>query len=402
MADGGASPLEPSVQSRARDMLRVLEVVIALALLGVVAYSFQFWPDPRVLSVAALGVLVGGGALLIGSLLGLLFAIPRALQAEQVLAAGSVGSGYRANTNLEQISDWLTKILVGVGLTQIREVPPLLAALASYIAPGLGGGISAPSLAVAILIFFSIAGFLASYLWARLYLGGAFTQADIAAAALETSMNALQTSQTIAARVDTEAANDTRVLSLVDRQLSMEAGVSPTPQSDLNAAVMAASSVARIHVYQVARDLRSRTWKDPTTKPLMERTIPVFRALIAADPEGKFHRNHAQLGYALKDQTNPAWTEAAAELTKAIEMRGDWRQQGYLYYEFNRAVCRIRLDPAFTSVPPRPSAPDVAAAILTDLRTAANNEYVLARMLEEPNVRSWMGVNQVSADQLRS
>src|SRR5262249_35262707 len=160
---------------------RVLEVVIALALLGVVAYSFQFWPDPSVLSVAALGVLVGGGALLMGGLLGLLFAIPRALQAEQVLPAGSVESGYRANTNLEQISAGHTQTLVGVGLTQLREAPPLLAARATYTAPGLGGGVSPPSLAVAILIFFSTAGFLPSYLWARLYLGGAFTQADIAA-----------------------------------------------------------------------------------------------------------------------------------------------------------------------------------------------------------------------------
>ncbi len=30
---------------------------------------------------------------------------------------------YRSNTNLEQISDWLTKILVGVGLTQQTFFP---------------------------------------------------------------------------------------------------------------------------------------------------------------------------------------------------------------------------------------------------------------------------------------
>jgi len=54
--------------------------------------------------------------------------VPRSLQ-EVPSANGQ--PGYSGNTNLEQISDWLTKILVGVGLTQLREIPGQVQRLAT-------------------------------------------------------------------------------------------------------------------------------------------------------------------------------------------------------------------------------------------------------------------------------
>jgi hypothetical protein len=95
-----------------------LLIAILLGLIGVL------WAT----AAKGLGILVAGTFLLLGAIIGLLFGIPRALQQEKVIgdsagsgtsSAGSgTASGYRPNTNLEQISDWLTKILVGVGLTQ--------------------------------------------------------------------------------------------------------------------------------------------------------------------------------------------------------------------------------------------------------------------------------------------
>jgi predicted secreted protein len=58
--------------------------------------------------------------LLIGGLLGFLFGIPRTLQQEASQATEQnrkdrpQETNYAVNTNLDQISDWLTKILVGV------------------------------------------------------------------------------------------------------------------------------------------------------------------------------------------------------------------------------------------------------------------------------------------------
>jgi hypothetical protein len=49
-------------------------------------------------------------------------------QSSLVYSVGFLFSGLstRVNTNLEQISDWLTKIIVGLGLVQLRSVPDYL------------------------------------------------------------------------------------------------------------------------------------------------------------------------------------------------------------------------------------------------------------------------------------
>ena len=83
---------------------------------------------------------------------------------------------YAANTNLEEISDWLTKILVGAGLTQIAELPGQLQRLIEYAAANLGGD-AARTYAAALLVFYFLGGFLTSYLWARLYLVAALQRA---------------------------------------------------------------------------------------------------------------------------------------------------------------------------------------------------------------------------------
>ena len=80
------------------------------------------------------------------------------------------------NTNLEQISDWLTKIIVGVGLVQLSTLPGKLRALAGYFATAFGAEAVAPSVVLAIQGYFGIFGFLLGYLWARLYLMKEFSE----------------------------------------------------------------------------------------------------------------------------------------------------------------------------------------------------------------------------------
>ena len=83
------------------------------------------------------------------------------------------------NTNLEEISDWLTKILVGLGLSQISQVPSALNSLSSYLSEGIGGPTgSAKVFALAIIVYFSVVGFIGGYLVTRLVLQGAFYKAD--------------------------------------------------------------------------------------------------------------------------------------------------------------------------------------------------------------------------------
>jgi hypothetical protein len=86
------------------------------------------------------------------------------------------GGSFRVNTNLEEISDWLTKIIVGVTLTELRPLIARLKQAATLIAGSLGGD-SRTSFAYAVMVYFTVSGFLGGYLLTRLYLQKAFQKA---------------------------------------------------------------------------------------------------------------------------------------------------------------------------------------------------------------------------------
>jgi hypothetical protein len=160
---------------------RVLSLWIAGSLLSVLMWGATTadgagwrWLQQTV-SVFGRASIVAGGAFAVGTLFGFLFGIPKTVQ-EQVdatagrkLAADGSAAVQSTNTNLEQISDWLTKILVGVGLTQIHELRGQLASIGRYFAVG-----NAPAITLAMVCNFAVAGFLTGYLLTRLFLTGAF------------------------------------------------------------------------------------------------------------------------------------------------------------------------------------------------------------------------------------
>ena len=135
------------------------------------------------------GLMLAGACLLAGAFLGFLFGIPRTLQSDvpppappEGARGEQSGSGYRqnVNTNLEQISDWLTKILVGIGLTQIGSIQDELFLFSRYAASGLGGSQTDWVFAYALIVYFSVVGFIAGYVMTRVYLAGVFRMADTA------------------------------------------------------------------------------------------------------------------------------------------------------------------------------------------------------------------------------
>ncbi len=170
----------------------------ALGLLGLTAYAVQYlfgtaWPRwQQFFDVFGRGLLIASASFLVGILLGFVFGIPRALQTPSQLGSESHGQGksegvqvpslgpaYQVNTNFEQISDWLTKIIVGVGLVEMAKFPDLFRRLGNYLAPCLGDLCKSPSVAVVIVILFAVLGFLAGYLFMRLYFTGAFRRAEV-------------------------------------------------------------------------------------------------------------------------------------------------------------------------------------------------------------------------------
>src|SRR4051812_22645802 len=132
--------------SRARDqemgpVFTVLGLMQAVGWLSLLAYAAGTAADPgRFLQRAAGFSGVALAAATAGAVAGFIFGIPRSLQGDAPAADGVMRGAVatpRDNTNLEQISDWLTKILVGVGLTQIGHLGAALAGVSERVAQGL-------------------------------------------------------------------------------------------------------------------------------------------------------------------------------------------------------------------------------------------------------------------------
>jgi len=155
-------------------------VTIALSSLAVVALNAAGWKFARL-------ILWGIGLTFAGMAVGFLFGIPKVMQG-QVSQAASDKSGegngdykQRVNTNLEEISDWLTKIIVGFGLIQLQTIPEKIALLGASIGSSLGEAPTYQSIGIAVVITFPTIGFLYGYLITRLYISGAFARAEGAA-----------------------------------------------------------------------------------------------------------------------------------------------------------------------------------------------------------------------------
>jgi CheY-like chemotaxis protein len=157
-------------------------------LVGLSLVLIQQIGDRLTATLWALSCLASGG------MIGFLFGIPRVLQDNNVSnvvlptkdkeTEGNTSQTLRpfyrmqVNTNLEQISDWLTKIIVGVGLIELRRIPEILTNLSAFLANGLGAAPQTQALAMALITYFIIVGFLGGYLITRIYLAQAFSRAD--------------------------------------------------------------------------------------------------------------------------------------------------------------------------------------------------------------------------------
>jgi hypothetical protein len=113
---------------------------------------------------------LGSGAWIGGGSLGFLFGVPRYKSSAGDPSAAAHGPAAQAaaaftpSTNLEQISDWLTKIIVGATLVQLAPIVQGFCGLCLWIAVQLHNP-AAAIFAGGILIFFFFAGFMWGYLW---------------------------------------------------------------------------------------------------------------------------------------------------------------------------------------------------------------------------------------------
>lgn len=151
----------------------LLALVSGLAIAGFAGSRLELTSIGEVLLVAAASVATG-------SLIGFLFAIPRTPRAGALVENGGDGdASERRPTGLEEIADWLTKIIIGVGLTELRNVPEFLGFLSTRLRlVDTERRPTEPTIVVLCLVYFWVVGFFLGYLGTRLVLAEALVAAD--------------------------------------------------------------------------------------------------------------------------------------------------------------------------------------------------------------------------------
>lgn len=145
--------------------------LVIIGLLGIVIFVYQDYVCAKLnkkisyaYSMLATLFFVAGSIFTLSNLIGFLFGIPRTTVIDE---SEKSKSHYIGNDNLLQVSDWITKIILGLGLTQINEIPHLLKRVASFIMDNTH--VSNQALIILIFLYFACLGFLFGYLWTRLY-----------------------------------------------------------------------------------------------------------------------------------------------------------------------------------------------------------------------------------------
>ena len=121
-------------------------------------------------SYASIGLLTSLAALVTGYLAGFLFGIPRVVSSGALRHATNE---YTPSSNLAEVSDWLTKLLLGAGLVQLTRLGAPVAHLIDNIAAGLHSTAASASgakvAAGAILFGYTITGILVGYVMTTLW-----------------------------------------------------------------------------------------------------------------------------------------------------------------------------------------------------------------------------------------
>ena len=399
-------------------------VAIAVGLLVVVAYSAHVADAGAFLALIGTLFALALASLAAGGFIGFLFGIPRvapaasearaepapqaaarpetsgeAAPARAADAATSRDSGHRVNTNLEEVSDWLTKIIVGVSLVEFKSIAEFVDSLSLDIAgifqPACTGAVANCFLGVRVfsaaeIILFFLIGIHFGFLWTRLLVQGAIKDADLSLVA-----KFEQQREELDERVQQDKA-DADAIHAVGRVLD---GSESIAKEELKRALGNATQRTRAVAFYRARNFRQE--HDRTERESIGRVIPIFEALIELDVErtgGRpiYHRNYAQLAYVRKDKTPPDYAGAIEALDAAIRTRPADEAVLYALYEFNRAVCRMQLDKQFAAGAATDDE-EIKQLIVSDLSAACRNEWIRDNVIpSDDEVQKWLKLNKIT------
>ncbi len=377
--------------------------LVWLAIIGslvLTAYSLE--KPNSLLDVLSLSLMTAGSALLAGGLLGFLFGVPhtREVEPDQQKSADLGHSkseleegdskprqtAYKPNTSLEQISDWLSKIIVGVGLVEIKTIPTQLRALAKYLATGSDRK-NAESVLLTTIVYFAVCGFVFGFLWARIYLRKWFKEADEDdVKRLDDKLNQLERRHLA----------DAKALALVNEQLNRGPDDAAASEDKIASTIRAASTPIKIQIFDLAE--RASDNQQAIDYHLKNHTaVSIFKGLIASDDNRRYHRNFSELSYALSRSQPPDLQGAESAISAAMESRDRFGLRGWKYYELRRARYRIQMDSNYRNN--EKSAEDVRARIIADLKIAFKEHENGERWLKEnPDIGKWVKLNNVGTE----
>jgi len=140
----------------------LMVVAICIGTCWTILYSWQAKNLVQELSIIGVSSTIAGAFFISGLLLGFIFGVAKPDEAGKK----------NVSTNLEQISEWLTKIIVGAGLAQLATLPGSLKEFGIYAKPLLGDLAYGEIFAIGILIYYLTCGFLGGYLLTKLFFLG--------------------------------------------------------------------------------------------------------------------------------------------------------------------------------------------------------------------------------------
>jgi hypothetical protein len=149
-------------------------VIGAAALFATLLLGMYTWQEKAV-KVFAVGTLLALAATAVASVVGFLFGLPRYSEStgpngSSISAKARAAGLYVPSNNLEQVSDWLTKLLLGAGLVQLGHMGRWLGGFTDGLARAFVSGNAelipptAKVLAASLLAFYSALGFLSGYI----------------------------------------------------------------------------------------------------------------------------------------------------------------------------------------------------------------------------------------------
>ncbi len=169
------------LQRHLRPLMANLAIAVGIALAAAMLAMFRGGAGG--LGIAVLIFLAAGTC---GAVLGFLFAVPRLLDGAVEGAPPPAKGLLGGNDNVSRVSDWLTTMLVGIGLTQLANIDGGLTRFRFMLAehvnlygtPAHPDAGALPLIGPLLLILGAVSGFLYLYLHTRIELVAGFREAE--------------------------------------------------------------------------------------------------------------------------------------------------------------------------------------------------------------------------------